>query len=75
MLGGLALHVVDRPRVGARMLRALAVCDGVDLLATLAVRRTLSPASAIAISAMALPAAAGQVWAAGRLDAASVEGA
>jgi hypothetical protein len=70
VLGGLALHVVDRPRVGARMLRALAVCDAVDLLATVAVRRSLSPASAAAISAMALSAAAGQLWAAALLDAA-----
>ena len=68
VLGGLALHVVERPRVGARMLRALAICDGVDLLATLAVRRSLSPAAVATISAMALPAAAGQLWAAAQLD-------
>src|SRR5687768_16472069 len=71
VLSGLALHVVDRPRVGGRMLRALAVCDAVDLVATLAVRRSLSPAALATISAMALPAAAGQLWAAAQLDAAS----
>jgi hypothetical protein len=70
VLGGLTLHVVDRPRVAARMLRALAVCDAVDLLATLAARRSLSPVAVAAISAMALPAAAGQLWAAAQLDAA-----
>jgi len=73
VLGGLTLHVVDRPRVGARMLRALAVCDAVDLLATLAARRSLSPVAVTAISAMALPAAAGQLWAAAQLDAASAD--
>ena len=45
VLGGLALHVVDRPRVAGRMLRALAVCDAVDRLATVAARRSLSPAA------------------------------
>lgn len=70
VLGGLALHVVDRPRVGARMLRALAMCDAVDVLATLAARRSLPSASVAAISAMALPAAAGQLWVAAQLDAA-----
>lgn len=73
VLGGLALHVVDRPRVAARMLRALAVCDGVDLLATLAVRRSLSPVAVAAIGAMALPAAGGQLWAAAQLDALAAE--
>ena len=75
VLGGLALHVADRPRVAARMLRALAVCDAVDVLATLAVRRSLPPASAAAISAMALPAAAGQLWIAAQLDAAAADDA
>ena len=70
VLGGLTLHVVDRPRVAGRMLRALAVCDAVDLLATVAARRSLSPVAVAAISAMALPAAAGQLWAAAQLDAA-----
>ncbi|MBW3607600.1 MAG: hypothetical protein KY463_04480 [Actinobacteria bacterium] len=69
VLGGLALHVVDRPRVAARMLRAVAVCDAVDLAATVAVRRSLSPVAVAAISAMALAAAAGQLWAAAQLDA------
>ena len=71
VLGGLALHVVDRPRVGGRMLRALTVCDAVDLLATLAVRRALSPAAVAAIAAMALSAAGSQLWAAAQLDAAA----
>jgi hypothetical protein len=69
VLGGLTLHVVDRPRVGARMLRALAVCDAVDLLATLAVRRSLSRPAIAVIAGMAVPAVAGQLWAAAQLDA------
>lgn len=75
VLGGLALHVADRPRVGARMLRALALCDAVDALATLAVRRSLAPASVAAISAIALPAAAAQLWVAAQLDAAAADDA
>lgn len=70
VLGGMALHVVDAPRVGPRMLRTLAICDVVDLLATLAARRSLSAPAVAAVTAMALPAAAGQLWAASRLDAA-----
>ncbi|HVF78129.1 MAG TPA: hypothetical protein VNA28_07510, partial [Solirubrobacteraceae bacterium] len=36
VLGAMLLHTIDRPQVSARWLRALAVCDGVDLVATLA---------------------------------------
>ena len=70
-LGTMALHVVDEPDVGAGLLRTLAACDAVDLLATLAVRRSLSPIGVATIAAMAVPAAAGQLWAAAQLDAAS----
>jgi hypothetical protein len=69
-LGTMALHVVDEPDVGAGLLRTLAVCDGVDLLATLALGRTLPPAGRALIVAMAGTAAAGQLWAASQLDAA-----
>jgi hypothetical protein len=75
MLGTMALHVVDEPGVGSGLLRTLAVCDAVDLLATVAVRRSLPPAGVATIAAMAATAAAGQLWAAGQLDAAgAVEG-
>jgi hypothetical protein len=69
-LGTMALHVVDEPDVGAGLLRTLALCDGVDLLATLALRRTLPPAGRALIVAMAGAAAGGQLWAAAQLDAA-----
>ena len=72
MLGTMALHVVDEPDVGSGLLRTLAVCDAVDLLATVAVRRSLPPAGVATIAAMAATAAAGQLWAAARLDARDV---
>ena len=72
MLGTMALHVVDEPDVGSGLLRTLAVCDAVDLLATVAVRRSLPPAGIATIAAMAATAAAGQLWAAARLDARDV---
>ncbi len=68
-LGGMALHVVDEPDVGAGLLRTLAVCDAVDLLATLAARRWLSRPAIALIAGMALSAAGGQLWAAGQLKA------
>jgi hypothetical protein len=69
MLGTMALHVVDEPGVGSGLLRTLAVCDAVDLLATVAARRSLSGPAIAVIAAMAVPAAAGQLWAAARLEA------
>jgi hypothetical protein len=69
LLGALALHVLDRPSVGPRLLRALAVCDAVDLLATLAAGRALPAPGRVLIVAMAGAGAAGQTWAAGQLDA------
>ena len=71
-LGTMALHVVDEPDVGAGLLRTLALCDGVDLLATLALRGALPPAGRALIVAMAGAGVAGQLWAASQLDAASV---
>jgi len=68
LLGSIALHVADVPRGGPAVLRALAVCDGVDLLATLALRRSLPGPGRTLIAAMAGAAAAGQLWAAARLD-------
>jgi hypothetical protein len=73
-LGTMALHVVDEPDVGAGLLRTLALCDGVDLLATLAQRGTLPPAGRALIAAMAGAGVAGQLWAASRLDAAHADG-
>jgi hypothetical protein len=69
VLGAMALHVVDRPRVGARLLLALSVCDAVDLLATVAAGRALPAPGRVLIVAMAGAGAAGQTWAASRLGA------
>ena len=71
-LGTMALHVVDEPDVGSGLLRTLALCDGVDLLATLALRGTLPPAGRALIVAMASAGVVGQLWAASRLDAGNV---
>jgi hypothetical protein len=46
LMGLLALHVVDRPQVGARYVGACAAVDAVDFAATLAVREHLPPAAA-----------------------------
>jgi hypothetical protein len=72
-LGTMALHVVDEPGVGAGLLRTLAVCDGVDLLATLALRGALPPAGRAFIVALAGAGAAGQLWATAQLDAGNVD--
>ena len=72
-LGTMALHVVDEPDVGPGLLRTLALCDGVDLLATLALRGTLPPAGRALIVAMAGAGVAGQLWAASQLDAGNVD--
>jgi hypothetical protein len=74
-LGPMALHVIEEPGVGAGLLRTLALCDGVDLLATLALRGTLPPAGRALIVAMAGAGVAGQLWAAAQLDAAPSAGA
>ena len=71
VLGSLALHLADSAPAGPRLLRALAVCDGVDALATLAARSTLPAPSRALILAMAGGAAAGQLWAAAQLDGAA----
>jgi hypothetical protein len=46
MLGGIALHVVDRAAAGSRALQTNAVADLVDLGVTLAARRALPPTAA-----------------------------
>ncbi len=64
VLGAMLLHTLDRPQVGARWLRALAACDGVDLLATIAARRALPAYRRPLIAALAGAAAAAQLGAA-----------
>lgn len=70
VLGAMALHTIDRPQVAARWLRALAACDAVDLVATLAARRALPAHGRPLIVAMAGAAAAGQLWVAREIAAA-----
>jgi hypothetical protein len=64
VLGGIALHTMDRPEVGPRWLRTLAAVDGVDLAATLAARRALPAPGVALVAAMASGAAVAQAWAA-----------
>jgi hypothetical protein len=70
VLGSIALHPLDPPQVGPRWVRTLAACDVVDLVATLAARRTLPAPGYALVVAMAGTAAAAQLWAAGALAAA-----
>ena len=67
VLGAMALHTLDRPQVARRWLRTLALCDAVDLAATLAARPALPSYGRALIVAMASAGTAGQLWAAGRL--------
>jgi hypothetical protein len=71
VLGGMLLHTIDRPQAGARWLRAVAACDGVDFAATLAARGVLPRLGRPLIVAMAGAAMAGQLWAARELAAGS----
>jgi hypothetical protein len=71
LLGALALHTLDAPQVGPRYQATLAVCDGVDLGATLAARRSLPWTGTVLVSAMAATGLAGQLWVAQRLAAAA----
>lgn len=71
VLGVIALHALDRPQVGSRWLRTLAACDAVDLAATLAARRALPASGHALVVAMASVGAAGQLWAARALGAAT----
>jgi hypothetical protein len=68
VLGAMALHVLDTPGAGPGLLRTLAACDAVDLLATLAAGRALPVPGRVLVAAMASAGAAGQAWAAARLD-------
>lgn len=67
VLGGMLLHTIDRPQAGARWLRAVAACDGADLIATLAAGRALPGHARPLIAGLAGAAAAGQLWAAWRI--------
>jgi hypothetical protein len=67
VLGAMALHTLDRPQVARRWLRTLAVCDAVDVVATLAARPALPLHGRTLIGAMASAGTAGQLWAAARL--------
>jgi hypothetical protein len=67
VLGAMGLHTMDNPQVAPRWQRTLALCDGVDLAATLAVRRSLPPVGVALTVVMAGVAAGAQLWAAGEL--------
>lgn len=73
VLGAMLLHTLDRPQVGARWLRAVAACDGVDFAATVVAGRALPRFGRPLIVAMAGAAAAGQLWAARELAAGDVQ--
>lgn len=68
IIGAIALHTLDGA-AGPRYLRVAAVCDVVDLCATLAARRALPALGVGSVAAMAAGAVAAQVWAARQLEA------
>jgi hypothetical protein len=61
LLGAIALHVADRPGVGARTMGACAITDVVDCAVTLAARRKL-PAGALGVAALAGAGAVTGLW-------------
>jgi hypothetical protein len=67
LLGGLALHVADRPGIGPRLLRSLALCDATDLALTLARREALPGTAVPMMVALAGGAVVAQLWAAHEL--------
>jgi hypothetical protein len=71
LLGAIALHTLDNPQVAPRYQATLAVCDAVDLGATLAARRSLPWTGTVLVSAMAATGVVGQLWVARRLGAAT----
>ena len=69
VLGGMLLHTLDRPQVGARWLRMLAICETVDLVATLMAGRALPTAGRALVVALAGGGAAGELGAASEIAA------
>jgi hypothetical protein len=67
VIGVIALHTLDNQQVAPRYLRTAAICDVVDLWATLAARRSLPRTGVVAVSAMAAAGALAQLWAAQRI--------
>lgn len=68
IIGGIALHTVDHPQVGARWMRMAAVADSIDFLATMAARKALPSAGVIGVGALAGGAAAAGLALAGQLE-------
>ena len=73
VLGAIGLHTMDNPQVGPRWQRTLALCDVVDLVATLAARRGLPRVGVALVVLMATGATGAQLWAAGELAKATAE--
>jgi hypothetical protein len=72
LLGGLALHVVDRPGVAQRTYATVAIADAVDCLATaLAARRGIPRAGAVLSMAVAGAGALGGLAVSRELPAAT----
>jgi hypothetical protein len=67
VLGMIALHTLSHPEVGPRWQRTLAVCDAVDLAATVAAREALPAGAVLGTTVVAGGAVLSELWAAGRL--------
>jgi hypothetical protein len=71
LLGALALHTIDNPQAGPRYQATLAICDAVDLGATIAARRSLPWTGRWGVAAMAAGGMVTQVWVAAQLRTAA----
>lgn len=67
LLGFMGVHVADRPGVGKRAIRAMALLDATDLVVTAAHRRSLPKSALPAMVGIAGGAVAWQLWAAREL--------
>ena len=71
LLGVVALQTLDDPQTALRYHSSLAICDAVDLGATLAARRALPWTGTVLVSALAAVGVCGQLWVAAQLGAAA----
>jgi hypothetical protein len=69
LVGAIALHTLENAQVAPRYQATLAICDAVDLGATIAARRSLPRTGVVLVGGMAAAGLVGQLWVAAKLRA------